>query len=470
MRLSTRYLLFFVSTLLLGQSPASDALDGSWVNDNADTLGTTQVVVRRDNGRILVHVWGRCTPSDCDWGETSADTYKGYLVANFDHGFSMVRMQLVPLPDGRLLMAYRSEYRDGSDRTDKGTAEFFSREGAKVEGPETVKARELLHQVAEGYRNLPAAQFEYLDVRNRTTEKTETRSEVRSTLLFSPPNRWRREFEVGGEPRIEIADGQTSWTVYPASNQYQKVPQAPKGRPFSFHLVDQERGTPEILRHERLADTDCTVVRMPLGRGVTQDLWIDDASHLVRKSVIEEPNSRDELTYTAVRLGVSVADESVAYAPDATHALNRTEAAHHAPETMAGKPAPDIALRDLDGREVHLRDLRGKVVLLDFWATWCGYCRQALPTIELLHRSLQAKGLMVFGVDDEAPEIARGYLQKYGYTMPSLVDSASAAARAFLVNSYPTTVLIDREGKVTFYQSGAEAEAIRDAIRAAGAW
>jgi thiol-disulfide isomerase/thioredoxin len=209
---------------------------------------------------------------------------------------------------------------------------------------------------------------------------------------------------------------------------------------------------------------------MPLGRGVTQDLWIDDASHLVRKSVIEEPNSRDELTYTAVRLGVSVANESVAYAPDATHAVNRVEAAHQAPQTMAGNAAPDIALHDLDGHEVHLRDLRGKVVLLDFWATWCGYCRQALPTIELLHRSLQAKGLMVFGVDDEAPEIARAYLQKYGYTMPSLVDSASAAARAFLVNSYPTTVLIDREGKVTFYQPGAEAEAIRDAIRAAGAW
>jgi thiol-disulfide isomerase/thioredoxin/outer membrane lipoprotein-sorting protein len=465
-----RYLLFFVSTLLLGQTPAPDPLDGSWVNDNTDTPGTTQVVVRRDGARMLVHVWGRCTPSDCDWGEASADTYNGYLIANFDHGFSMVRMQLIPLPDGRLLMAHRSEYRDGSGRTDKGTAEFFSREGSKAEGPEAVKARQVLHLTAETYRNLPAARFEYIDVRERNAEKTATRSEVRSTVLFSPPNRWRREFEAGGEPRIEIADGQTSWTVYPAANQYQKVPQAPKGRPFSFHLADQARGTPEILRHERFADADCTVVRMPLGRGVTQDLWIDDATHLVKKSVIEEPNSRDELTFTVTRLGVRVADDSLAYTPESTHAVNRVEAARRAPETMAGKPAPDLTLRDLDGHEVHLSDLRGKVVLLDFWATWCGYCRQALPTIELLHRSLQAKGLMVFGVDDEAPEIARGYLQKYGYTMPSLVDSASAAARAFFVNSYPTTVLIDREGKVTFYESGAEAEAIRDAIRAAGAW
>lgn len=470
MKPGLRFLLFLMASPLFGQTPPSDRLTGNWINDNLETRGTTQVVVRQDNGRTLVHVWGSCRPSDCDWGEAAADTWNGLLMVNFDHGFSMVRMQLVPLPDGRLLMAYRSEYRDGSGRLDKGNAEFFSRENSKVEGPETVKARELLYQAAETYRNLPAARFESTEIRQRTAEKTETRSEVRSTLLFSPPNRWRRESAPGGEPRIEIADGHTSWTVYPQSNQYQRVPQGAASRPFTFHLLDQGRSTPEILRHERLADTDCTVVRVPLGRGVTQDLWVDDTTHLVTKYTIDDPSSKDEVTFTVARLGVTVAPESLVYAPDATHAVNGTEAAQHAPETMAGKAAPDIALRDLDGREVRLSGLRGKVVLLDFWATWCAYCRQELPTIELIHRSLQAKGLMVYGVDGEAPEIARAYLQKYGYTMPSLVDAASAAARAFFVNAWPTTVLIDREGKVAFYESGAEAEALRDAIRAAGAW
>jgi thiol-disulfide isomerase/thioredoxin len=462
--------LFFLLAVspLFGQAPPSDSISGSWLNDDVDTRGASQVVVRNDNGRTLVHVWGRCTPSDCDWGEVAADTYKGYLIANYDHGFSMTRMQLIPLPDGRLLMAYRPEYRDGSRREEKGFAEFFSREVSKAEGPEAAKARELLHQVAETYRNLPAARFESVEIHQRTSDKTETRSEARSTLLFSPPNRWRREWEQSGEPRIEVADGHTRWTVYPQSNQYQSVPLGPAQRPFDFHLLDKGRTTPEIVRYERFEDAECTVVRLPLGRGVTQDLWIDDATHLVKKSSTEEPKSKAEVTFTAARLGVNIAPESLTYAPESTRAVNRLQAAQHAPETMAGKAAPDITLHDLDGREVNLRDLRGKVVLLDFWATWCGYCRQALPTIELLHRSLQAKGLVVYGVDDEAPEIASAYLQKFGYTLPSLVDSASTAARAFFVNALPTTVLIDRDGKVRFYEAGAEAEAIRDAIRAAG--
>jgi thiol-disulfide isomerase/thioredoxin len=466
---SLAFLLAFPCALFAQTSPA-DSLAGSWLNDDIDTRGMSQAVVRKDNGRVMVHAWGRCTPTDCDWGEVAADTWNGLLIANFDHGFSMTRMQLVPLPDGRLLLARHTEYRDGSGRTDKGTAEFFSRETSQVDGPDAAKARELLHLVAETYRNLPAARFESEETRQRTTEKTETRSEVHATLLFSPPNQWRRESAPGGEPRIEIADGHTRWTVYPRSNQYQSVPQGPAQRPFDFHLLDQGRNTPAILRHERYADADCTVVRNNLGRGVTQDLWIDDVTHLVRKYTVVDASSKQEVTFTQARLGVSIPPESVQYRPDATHAVNRTAAAQEAPQTMKGKAAPDIALRDLEGREVRLSDLRGKVVLLDFWATWCGYCRQALPTIELLHRSLESKGLMVFGVDDEAPELARAYLKKYGYTMPSLVDAASAAARAFFVNSYPTTVLIDREGKVTFYESGAEAEALRDAIRAAGAW
>ena len=463
-------LVLLASGLLFGQAP-SDKLTGSWVNADLDTSGMTEVVVRQDGGRIFVHVWGRCTPSDCDWGETSADTWNGYLIANYDHGWSMARLQLIPLPDGRLLVAHTTEYRDGSGRTDKGHAEFFSREDTKAEGPETARARELLHQVAETYRSLPAARFEFIETRQRTSEKTETRSETHATLLFNPPNQWRREISrVGGETRIEIADGHTNWTVYPNVNQYQSVPQGPAARPFNYHLLDRGRSTPEILRHERVGSADCTVVRISLGRGVTEDLWIDDATHLVAKEKTDDPSSKDEVTYTVERVGTDVSPDAIAYSPEKTHAVNRTAAAQQAPKTMAGTPAPNIALRDLDGREVRLSDLRGKVVLLDFWATWCGYCRQALPTIELLHRSLQTKGLVVYGVDDEAPEIARAYLQKYGYTMPSLVDSASAAARAFFVNSWPTTVLIDRDGKVTYYESGSEAEALRDAIRAAGAW
>ena len=103
----TALLLCLFSMGLRAQTPPADLLAGSWINDNADTGGMTEVVVRHEGSRILVHAWGRCTPTDCDWGEIAADTYNGYLIANWDHGFSMVRMQLIPLPDGRLLMVLR---------------------------------------------------------------------------------------------------------------------------------------------------------------------------------------------------------------------------------------------------------------------------------------------------------------------------------------------------------------------------
>ncbi len=87
MKFRAWFLLFPLASLLVAQTPPADSLAGSWVNDNVDNPGVTQVVMRRDNGRILVRGWGRCTPSDCDWGEASADTWNGYLIVNWDHGF-----------------------------------------------------------------------------------------------------------------------------------------------------------------------------------------------------------------------------------------------------------------------------------------------------------------------------------------------------------------------------------------------
>ena len=475
MKSCARALLALMAGLVFGQTPPADLLAGSWINEDLHA-GITQLVVRRDSGRTLVHVWGSCHPSDCDWGEAAAELWNGITVVNWDQGFSIVRMQLVPLPDGRLLVGRETEFRDGSGRIDKGSAELFARETAMPEGPETLKARDLLRQAAETYRHLPASRFEATEVVRRSTEKSEIRAEVHSTILFSPPNRWRRESTSGAEPQIDIADGKTRWTVYPRSNEYKKTGQGSASLPFLYDLLDKGRSTPGIVRQERLGSADCTVVHMDLGRGVTKELWIDNATHLVRKDTSDEPGSapgsatRREVLYTVARIGDNIAAEALTYSPEATHAVNRTEAARHAPETMVGKPAPDITLRDLDGRTVRLRDLRGKAVLLDFWATWCGYCREALPTIELYHRGLQSKGLVVYGVDDEAAEIARPYLQKYGYTMPSLVDEHGETVRQFLVESWPTTILIDRDGKVVYYETGAEPEKLRDAIRAAGAW
>jgi peroxiredoxin len=78
--------------------------------------------------------------------------------------------------------------------------------------------------------------------------------------------------------------------------------------------------------------------------------------------------------------------------------------------------------------------------------------------------------LAVFGIDDEEPELAREYLLKYGYTLPTLVDRKDQAVKLYHLNGWPTTVLIDREGKIAFYDEGFESEKLRDALRSVGVW
>jgi cytochrome c biogenesis protein CcmG/thiol:disulfide interchange protein DsbE len=213
----------------------------------------------------------------------------------------------------------------------------------------------------------------------------------------------------------------------------------------------------------------CTVVKIDMNHGVSEQLWIDPATHLVRKELFNELTSKEEVTFTAVHIGELPSADAFTYEPRATKAKNRTEIAQAAPELLVGKTAPNFALRDLDGHVIDLKALRGKPVLLDFWATWCGFCLEELPTIEMLHRGMQDK-VAVFAVDNEEPELPREYLRKYGYTLRSLVDGDNDAVNGYHVDGWPTTVLIDGEGKVVFYTVNFEPEKLRDALRSIGAW
>jgi thiol-disulfide isomerase/thioredoxin len=113
--------------------------------------------------------------------------------------------------------------------------------------------------------------------------------------------------------------------------------------------------------------------------------------------------------------------------------------------------------------------LRGKVVLLDFWASWCGPCRRSMPHIEALHREYGRKGLVVLGVNAEPAAKANDYLQANGITFPTLIDNGGAVGQQFQVRGIPTTVLIDRSGRVSAYLVGAGSEGrLRAAVEKAG--
>lgn len=117
--------------------------------------------------------------------------------------------------------------------------------------------------------------------------------------------------------------------------------------------------------------------------------------------------------------------------------------------------APDFTLRTLDGRNLRLQEQRGRVVLVNFWATWCGPCRVEMPHLNRLHDKYRAAGLVLLGVNvDEDPRAAAGVAAKLGVQFPVLLDTDKAVSRLYDLNSMPSTVLIDRDGRVRHVHRG----------------
>ena len=132
-------------------------------------------------------------------------------------------------------------------------------------------------------------------------------------------------------------------------------------------------------------------------------------------------------------------------------------------------PAPDFELKTGAGEKVRLSDYRGKVVLLNFWATWCGPCRRELPTVAKLYGEFKDSGLVVFGVNDEDRSTAKKYLEKEGLALPFLDDSSQKAHRLYHVNAIPTVFLIDPQGKVVkYFRGGRDEESLRAALKTVG--
>ncbi len=113
----------------------------------------------------------------------------------------------------------------------------------------------------------------------------------------------------------------------------------------------------------------------------------------------------------------------------------------------AGRPTPALNLTDLDGKAWTLAALKGRPVLLNFWASWCEPCRAEMPSLELLATRHEQAGLVILAVNyQEAPPTIRRFLETLPFSLPILLDRDGDAASAWTPRVFPTTVLIDRSG------------------------
>jgi peroxiredoxin len=117
---------------------------------------------------------------------------------------------------------------------------------------------------------------------------------------------------------------------------------------------------------------------------------------------------------------------------------------------QVGDEAPNFTLRDLTGNAMSLSQLRGKVVLLNFWATWCGPCRVEMPAMEQLYRTLPRKEFEILAVstDPQGAAVTRPFQREMGFTFPILHDSEYRVGLTYGARTIPITFMVDRRGIV----------------------
>ena len=143
--------------------------------------------------------------------------------------------------------------------------------------------------------------------------------------------------------------------------------------------------------------------------------------------------------------------------------------AKHVDSSLAGKPAPDLKLKDLNGKDVALADFKGKVVFVNFWATWCDPCRVEIPWLIAMQTKYGAKGFTVVGIamDEEGKSAVAPFLdkerfdvdgQKLPMNYPILLGTDEAADKFGGILGYPSSFLISRDGKIVTKFQGLKSE------------
>ena len=118
-------------------------------------------------------------------------------------------------------------------------------------------------------------------------------------------------------------------------------------------------------------------------------------------------------------------------------------------------PAPNFTLKSMSGKNLKLSEMAGNVVLINFWASWCGPCREEMPLLNALHKKYAPLGFTVLGVNvEEQVDGARGFLSNVPVDFPILLDNTNKVSKQYKVIAMPTTVVVDRDGNMRYLHEG----------------
>ena len=370
-------------------------------------------------------------------------------------------------------------------------------------GPPARDARALVDTVAARYRSWPFYRLEGVLHASASGANLPMPQSMDVPFRYAAvrPSRVLNESRSPFLPTVTVADADSVRMWAPSLQQYtvQKAPAAgdeaatvdPAIR-FAGSLSGGIQGVRDLgadtvqtasgsVRCRRVEITYLSDSARADARALPRVLWIDESRGVVLRDSMTtdlvharygELRQVQVTRYALVDVAAPPPDSLFRFAPSEGALRVRRLGQQDPPDPLAGKPAKPFTLAVLDGkgRKVSLAEQRGKVVVLDFWATWCGPCRRWMPVVAKLEKETAGKDVRFFAVNlhEELAEV-REYVKAQKIAVPVLLDTDGAVGTAYGASSIPLTVVIGRDGKVVRSLVGVHPEDdLRDALREAG--
>ncbi len=346
------------------------------------------------------------------------------------------------------------------------------------------EARQVLEKMRDAYSQLKTMELAGTVTTELNIGGQEQKSDQNFTASFQSPNQFRHDFNdqilVGstGEEYYVYSRSDNAFLQSPIEEDRPIAEQLP--RPLAQVLQSQNPSLLLAIQRDPLRDINAAgvevnkiddvqvdgraynVLELHGGDGTPRvHLYIDPQTHLIRRlstdirESLEAGGAEDvraarfQIDYTKVESGVNFEREHFAWKPP-EGARDMAQVVEEGPQALnlVGQQAPDFTLRDFDNKEVKLSELRGKPVLLDFWATWCPPCVESMPHLQNLH-SEKGEALHIYAINlREERDKVQQFLKQHELDLPVLLDTQGQVGQQYHVRSIPQTVLIDAKGVV----------------------